>query len=426
MLLPHNYSKIANGLQPLTTDYYFYTYKGVFMKSNNYYKRIIPLYYFFFFGGQALITSYMNVYLEKHLGFTGSQLGLYTSLTPLIPAAVIPLIGILCDRTRRYKQFFLCFIGLVIGSAAIMSFQTALPMILLLGIIMEISRSATTSLADTQITEYCSQTNGNYGLFRMGGSIGWVVFGMLIGFLTNQLPLNKLLFPTYIILNSITLCFAFLFPNITMESRHAQQETATEKNTKSSNPLKELFHNKAYVSMLLVTIVACMAGESSLAYIGNHLVTTMGGPESLIGLNTAFCVVPEFLFFPAVNGLIKKFGFKKMYLLAAVGATLRFAIYFLAGNPYLFLLGSVFHCLGSGCLTAVNLAHTHKVVDSSVFGTAVTLSSTVATVSRAIYGYFYGYIYETFGSRYIFLSVLPLCALIVIFVFRSSAFSDKQ
>ena len=76
------------------------------MKSKNFYYRIIPLYYFFFFGGQSLITSYMNVYLEKSLGFTGSQLGLYTSITPLIPAAVIPLIGILCDRTQKYKQFF--------------------------------------------------------------------------------------------------------------------------------------------------------------------------------------------------------------------------------------------------------------------------------------------------------------------------------
>lgn len=400
------------------------------MKSEHFYKRMIPLYYFFFFGGQALVTSYMNVYLEKHLSFTGSQLGLYTSITPLIPAAIIPLIGILCDRTRRYKQFFLCFIGLVIGSAAVMSFQTALPMVLLLGIIMEISRSATTSLADTQITEYCSQTNGNYGLFRMGGSIGWVVFGMLIGFLTNHLPLNQLLFPTYIGLNIITLLFAFQFPNVTMKERQANTTTTATStdaaNTAKHNPLSILLHNKAYVTMLLITIIACMAGESSLAYIGNHLVTTMGGSESLIGLNTAFCVIPEFFFFPAVSWLIKKYGFKKMYTLAALGATLRFCIYFLAGNPYLFLVGSLFHCLGSGCLTAVNLAFTHKVVDSSVFGTAVTVSSTVATISRAIYGYLYGYIYENFGSRYIFMSVIPLCFIVLIFVLRSQIFETEH
>ncbi|MBR5317119.1 MAG: MFS transporter [Lachnospiraceae bacterium] len=401
------------------------------MKSKNFYYRIIPLYYFFFFGGQSLITSYMNVYLEKSLGFSGSQLGLYTSITPLIPAAVIPLIGILCDRTQKYKQFFLCFIGIAMGSVATMTFQTTLPMVLLLGVMIETSHSATVSLADTQITEYCSQTGGNYGLFRMGGSIGWVVFGVLIGYLTNYLPLNKLLFPTYLMVTGIALCFAFLFPNITLENRKVHNQSSdnavnTAGNSTVSNPLSLLFHNKAYMSMLLVTIVACMAGEASLAYIGNHLVTTMGASESLIGLNTAFCVVPEFLFFPAVNGLIKKFGFKKMYLLAAVGATLRFTIYFLSGNPYVFLLGSLFHCFGSGCLTAINLAHTHKVVDSRVFGTAVTLSSTVATVSRAIYGYFYGYIYESFGSRYIFLSVLPLCIFSVIFVLRSNVFYQKN
>ena len=401
------------------------------MKSQNLYYRIIPLYYFFFFGGQSLIASYMNVYLEKSLGFSGSQLGLYTSITPLIPAAVIPLIGILCDRTQKYKQFFLCFIGIAMGSVTAMNFQTTLPMVLLLGIMIETSHSAIVSLADTQITEYCSQTAGNYGLFRMGGSIGWVTFGVLIGYLTNYLPLNKLLFPTYLMVTGIALCFALLFPNITMESRKVHTQSSKDaaikdKNSKTSNPLSLLFRNKAYISMLLVTIAACMPGEASLAYIGNHLVSTMGASESLIGLNTAFCVVPEFFFFPAVNALIKKFGFKKMYLLAAIGATLRFSIYFLAGNPYLFLLGSIFHCFSSGCLTAINLAHTHKVVDSSVFGTAVTFSSTVATVSRAVYGYFYGYIYETFGSRYIFLSVLPLCIFIVVYVLRSNIFYKEN
>lgn len=388
------------------------------MKSEQRYKHIIPLYYFFFFGGQALITSYLNVYLEKHLGFSGSQLGLYTSITPLIPAAVIPFIGLLCDRTGRYRQLFLCFLVLIIGTASVMSLQYTLPMILLFGVILETARSAVTSLADTQITDYCSRTNGNYGMFRMGGSIGWVTFGLLMGFLSNSIALDRSLFPIYIGLNIVTLVFACQFPNMSSKTQPASSSEANTQ-TVSQNPLLSLLHNKAYMTMLFVMLVVCMAGESVLSYIGNHLVTTMGGSEALIGLNSAFCVVPEFFFFPAINWLLKKYGFKKMYLLAAIGATLRFCIYFLAGSPYLFLLGSLLHCLGSGCFTAVNLAFTHKVVNSSLFGTAVTLSSTVATVSRAVYGYIYGSIYESFGSRYIFLAVIPLCVFIVIFVVKS-------
>ncbi|MFW5670461.1 MAG: MFS transporter, partial [Acetivibrio ethanolgignens] len=88
------------------------------MNSRKKYDFSIPLYYFFFFGAQCLIISYMNVYLEKHLGFTGSQLGLYTGITPLVPAAIIPFVGLLCDRTRRYKEIFLAFLGLALASAA--------------------------------------------------------------------------------------------------------------------------------------------------------------------------------------------------------------------------------------------------------------------------------------------------------------------
>lgn len=391
------------------------------MNSRKKYDFSIPLYYFFFFGAQCLIISYMNVYLEKQLGFTGSQLGLYTGITPLVPAAIIPFVGLLCDRTRRYKEIFLAFLGLALASAAIMSFQTLLPMVLLLGVILETARSSCISLADAQVTEYCAQTGKNYGLFRMGGSVGWVVFGMLIGFLTARIPLNTLLFPAYCILTLITLFFAVLFPDT---KRLQPKKGHPSKASSVKNPILVLLHNKPYVAMLIITIVICLAGESCLSYSGNHLVTTMQASETLIGLNTAFCVVPEFFFFPAAAWLLKKYGFKKMYLLAAFGVTIRFSIYFFTGNPYLFLVGSLFHCLGSGTYTAVNLAFIHDKVDSSMFGTAVTLLGTVSTVARALFGYGFGYLYEHFGSRYIFLSVIPLGILEIIFLLSTQLFNE--
>lgn len=388
------------------------------MNNPKKYTLSIPLYYFFFFGAQCLIISYMNLYLEKHLGFSGSQLGLYTGITPLIPAAIIPFIGLLGDRTLRYKEIFLAFLGLAMASAALMSRQTLLPVILVLGAVFETARSACTSLADTQVTEYCARTNKNYGLFRMGGSVGWVVCGMLIGFLTARIPLDTLLFPAYLLLILITIFFAAQFPDI--------RRFKTEKSREKKPAFSALLHNKPYIAMLLITVVVCLAGESCLSYSGNHLVTTMQAPEAFIGLNSAFCVVPEFFFFPAIGWFLKKYGFRKMYLFAAIGVTLRFTIYFLATSPALFLTGSLLHCLGSGTFTAVNLAFIHKKVDSSMFGTAVTLFGTVSTLARALFGYAFGYLYEHFGSRYIFLSVIPLGILVIVFLFHTKLFPESE
>lgn len=245
----------------------------------------------------------MNVYLEQQLGFTGSELGLYTSITPLVPAVIIPLVGIFCDRTRRYKEAFLLFLGLALAAAGVMSFQSLLPMVLLVGIVLETARAASTSLADAQATEYCAAAGQNYGLFRMGGSIGWVACGLMVGFLTAHVPLSSLLFPAYMVLMGITILFAMLFPR----TKSAESHTESEKNA----TLRELLRNKPYVAMLLITVVVCLAGEVSLSYAGNHLVTTMKSPASIIGLNTAFSVIPEFFFFPAVTLLLKKYGFKK-------------------------------------------------------------------------------------------------------------------
>ncbi len=59
-------------------------------------------YYFCFFAGLSCILSYINVYLEKVQGFTGTQLGIYTSLTGLFPAFLIPAVGYLADKTGRH------------------------------------------------------------------------------------------------------------------------------------------------------------------------------------------------------------------------------------------------------------------------------------------------------------------------------------
>lgn len=394
-------------------------------KKRNIYNFSIPLYYFFFFGGQCLVISYMNIYLEKHLGFGGTELGLYTGITPLIPAIIIPFVGIISDRTERYKEIFLIFLGISLASAGILSLQNMLPMVLLLGALFETARASCISLADVQVTEYCAQTNKNYGLFRMGGSVGWVTFGMLIGFLTDYIPLNTLLFPAYIILVIISLLFALFFPNIKGRTTRKSTKEAASKKTSTENPIIALLHNRAYVVMLLFSVIVCMTGEACLSYSSNHLVSTLNSPESIIGLNTAFNVVPEFLFFPAIAWFLKKFGFKKMYIAATIGAILRFGIYFLADNPYVFLLGSLFHCLGSGAYCAVNLAFMHKKVDASMFGTAVTLMGTVATIARSIYGYCFGYIYDSLGSRYIFLSVLPLFVLLLVYLIKTRLFDEK-
>lgn len=387
----------------------------------------IPFYYFFFFGGQCLIISYMNVYLEKHLGFTGSQLGLYTSITPLVPAFIIPLVGILCDRTGRTKEIFCAFLGLAFASAAVMSLQTLLPTVILLGIIFETARASCISLGDSQATHYCALTGKNYGLYRMGGSVGWVVCGMLIGFLTSRLPLDKILFPAYLILTLITIFFALFFPNIRkMESPASSGAASSSSREAAGHPIKTLLKNRSYVTMLFITVSLCLTAETCLSYSGNHLVTTLKSPESIIGLNTAFSVVPEFFFFPAAAWLLKKYGFKNMYLLTALGVILRFTIYFLTGNAYIFLVGSLLHCLSSGCYTAVNLAFMHKTVDASIFSTAVALYSTACTLAKAFWGYLFGYIYENFGSRYIFLSVIPLAAFVFILLLRSRIFDEKK
>ena len=100
-------------------------------------------YYFCFFAGLSCILSYINVYLEKVQGFTGTQLGIYTSLTGLFPAFLIPAVGYLADKTGRHDIFLPAALGIQILFLALLPLQKHTAVIIASGGIRYYDRGCT-------------------------------------------------------------------------------------------------------------------------------------------------------------------------------------------------------------------------------------------------------------------------------------------
>ncbi|MEG0366099.1 MAG: MFS transporter [Coprobacillus sp.] len=362
------------------------------MKDKNILK--FQAFYFVLIGAVGCFTPYINVYLEKSIGLNGSQIGLITAISLIIGVCVIPIWGIIGDKTRKYNLLLMASLGASIVILYFYSKQTVYLGCIIFALLLEVARLGSTPMADTISMNYTAKTNGNYGSIRGMGSLGYMLGSMAVGFLADMYGLDGPLFTSYILLLGVALLICFSFPKT--------DPSDDEKEKPKKGSFKELITNKNFIFILSLIMVTQIVVDSSGAFAGNHLITTLKGDNSLISWLTFVQVLPEFLFLMVASQMIKRMGYKKFFLFATVLMAIRLFTYALVPNSYVFVAISIVHCFGVACSTVASLAYIQEAVNPAVFGTAITLLNAAMSIAKAIYGYAFGTIYQYLGSYQIF------------------------
>ena len=381
-------------------------------------KNIIKFqsFYFVLIGAVGCFTPYINVYLEKSIGLSGSQIGLITAISLIIGVCVIPLWGIIGDKTRKYNLLLMLSLASSIVVLYFYSKQTVYIACIVFALLLEVVRLGSTPMADTISMNYTAKTNGNYGSIRGMGSLGYMLGSMAVGFLADIYGLDGPLFTSYMLLLGIALLICFTFPKT--------DPSEDEKEKPKKGAFKELITNKNFIFILVLLILTQIVIDSSGAYAGNHLITTLNGDNSLISWLTFIQVLPEFIFLMFASQVIKKVGYKKYFLFATVLMAIRMYTYAFVPNSTVFLIISLVHCFGVACSTVAGLSYIHETVNPAVFGTAITLLNAAFSVGKAILGYTFGAIYEYMGSYQIFLIGAIVVTIGVILVFTTKRFDE--
>lgn len=363
------------------------------MKDKNIIK--FQVFYFLLIGAAGCFTPYINVYLEKSIGLNGSQIGLITAISLILGVCVIPLWGIIGDKTRKYNLLLLLSLAASIVVLYFYSKQTVYIGCIVCALLLEVARLGSNPMADTISMNYTDKHNGNYGSIRGMGSLGYMLGSMAVGFLADQFGLDGPLFITYMLLLGIALLICLSFPK-------ADAEDADKEKPKKGS-FKDLLTNKNFIFMLILIMITQIVVDSSGAYAGNHLIVTLKGDNSLVSWLTLVQVLPEFLFLMVASQAIRKLGYKQFFLIATILMAIRMFTYAFIPNTYVFIFISIVHCLGVACSTVASLAYIQKTVSPAVFGTAITLLNAAMSIGKAIFGYIFGFIYQYFGSYQIFM-----------------------
>ncbi|MGL5328925.1 MAG: MFS transporter, partial [Peptostreptococcaceae bacterium] len=306
----------------------------------------------------------------------------------------VPIWGLLSDLLN--KQKFILWINVLISlfCAGIYTVTESFISIFIIAIFLEMFRNSILPLTDSITTSYCEKENKNYGQIRVVGSMFFAISSFLCGQLIKATN-NDLMF-FYVFMVSMVGCL-IITPTLPATTNESNVEKL---NLKQDLPL--LFKNKPYLLILLCGVCVTSLTEAMMAYQGIHLMS-LGAGSDLVGLLTVFMVVPELYFMVKSKSLLEKYGMVKMISFASIALIIRWVVYLLTSNPWLFMIATSMHGVSVSIMIICAFDFIAKVVDKKLYTTSMTVYTFTIGVSYSIMKLMYGGFIDAFGINSIFI-----------------------
>ena len=380
------------------------------MKNYRYSYIALCASYLLYYISLGAFSPFLNIYYER-IGLSGSQIGFITSAGYIVAMLFSPVWGAITDKNHKYKSM-IAFLSLTTTLLTILwKQQTFFLFIFIFSLLLNIFRSNIGNLLDALAIQSCKENNKEFSFVRAMGSLGYLIASFGIGnFLFEKFQLQGPYIQILAIGNVLlVLCLLFIKP-----ISHQTSETKKEEGN-----FLELFKNKDYVFILFLCFFTIIVNDSTINYLGNHLVSTLQLPDSAIGLNTCAMVLPEVFIIMNIHKMIRKIGLKKSFIIAIITQILRCILYATSTSLPIFMIGSLVHGLMIGVGTVGVVDYIHKKIPSHMMARAMTVYGGFTVISYAIQAQAYGFVYQMFGSHMIFIITLVCTAIALLMTLKT-------
>jgi MFS transporter, PPP family, 3-phenylpropionic acid transporter len=325
------------------------------------------------------------------LGFSGTEIGLLTGISPLITFIGAPFWTRLADSTRRHRLIMSLTMGAGILAVCLFPLLRTFAPILLTGLAMSFFMSPASSFADNSIMHTLGEKRELYGRIRLGGSIGFALMAPLAGVIIQN---TELRFAFWIA--------GFMYLLALLVSRKFDHGTSGEKHP-AQQGMSTLLRDPRWILFLGIAF----AGGLALTAANNYLFPLMkelGAKESVMGIALTIGTAFEFpvLFFG--NRLIRYFKPYGLFLLAMGFTGLRLVLFGLNTSPDWILLIQLLNGLSFPAMWMAGVAYAHERAPAGLTATAQGMfSAMVFGIGNAAGGFLGGPLLETLGGRGLFL-----------------------
>ncbi len=241
---------------------------------------VAKAYYFLFFGAIGCLAPFLNIFFQQK-GLTGSQIGLLSSIPPLVALSANPIWGTIADRWQIHR-YVLALCALVAGTITLFFLRVeGFTVFVLLVTILTFFRTPIGAIVDSTVMDMVKQGAATYGRQRLWGTIGFVLASLGLGQFLRGDDLSPVFWLHTALLGVGCVVLSFWLPVQSIDQPAGIKQG-----------IRVLTTQRNYVSLL---VAASLLGMSVSGYVGfmGLQVVALGGTPQQVGLAWAANAIME-------------------------------------------------------------------------------------------------------------------------------------
>ena len=361
--------------------------------------RSVPYLLFFvsYWATDALFVPYLGLYFEMR-GLNSVQIGMLNSLFFVVTVVSALTIGYIADSTRKPRlTICICFCCIILV-ILYMSKATSLVHLAAAYAMYGYFVVSCSDLAEKLLMEQLAEDTRFFGLFRVGGPLGYSGGAILAGYLISRAG-NAALFPVCIVFAALCVAMALLM----QESRTARQPRKRGQRV----PLRQLFTNWQSGYLYGTMVLWGFSEGGALAYLAVYMSDRGFSTEYTSALITIAMVGQTCIYFlmPLIQPRVHP---KTLVMLGFITFSGRILSLALIGTPYFsFFPVAVLHFIGGTAqaliLTPITLMIGRN-FSPEVSSTAQTLKTVASKgIGSSTGAFLYGWLYSVIPARSVML-----------------------
>ena len=279
---------------------------------------VLWMLFFFQYAAVGVYFTFLNVYY-KEVGLSGTQIGLISMAGGMVGMASSFLWGYLSDRTGKPSLL------IAVGALGALLTAQLIPLVhayhlpnavlfyVVIGCLGNLFNASCFSLVDSTALAILGERRSDYGRYRLGGSVGYILAAVMAGFLYDRLDMVWM-FPIYALLMLLFALLALALPprTVRLESSGGRE-------------ILQMIRQPAWLIFVAVIFLFWVSYNASLTFIG-IILKTMGATDQLISFAIVIGAIIEIPFMAFSGGLIKRFGAVKLMWFAIILQIVRYVL----------------------------------------------------------------------------------------------------
>jgi MFS transporter, PPP family, 3-phenylpropionic acid transporter len=312
--------------------------------------------YFVFYAGIACWGPYIVLYYQR-LGLTGTQIGLLNAITPLGMAFLAPLWGYAAD-SRSAHRLILRVALLTTAAVALLlavapGFWQVLPLILVLALV----GSTASPLIDSYGVTISAQRGLGFGQLRLWGSLGYTATVWLVG-----LAMGGVVSRLFLLCYAVTLVLS----SVATIGLPAQRGRSGQNRWQGA---AEVVRRPDMRTLLLAIFLLSASTQPVFALFGIY-IEAIGGTTTQLGVASAAAAISEFPVMFLGSRLIKRFGSRRLFVVALCFYCVRLLLYTVAPGPNAVVAVQFLHGCSFGVYLMASVSLVQEIVGPQLVATA--------------------------------------------------------